>query len=917
MVRKNIGNWKKLFQPIITPDSWSNHVEREQFIRQLLARRRFPKSELLEVLANAYTIGNRTKRLEIIDTIGFLFKKAGDADLPLELIELYKSSEDRDLRRFVIRLLPQISNAGVIPEIVKLYRHPNKTFRDAARDVLEKFDVDTVVDCLSTELTRGVWANRTEPLRFLNDVAPDKILEPCRQSLTTGNEDDRITAIELLAELRTPDAMRLLADSSSDNSTRVRLTIASAVGRIPGDTSVDILLELTEDPKSAVIVKALEGLRRLADVRGIDACVACANHEDSHVRAQSLFTLGEIGSAEHVELLLRGIKDPDIHIRQSALQATIHISRKEGIDITRLITLLMADEDVNVRRAGAQILGEVQAAELYGKIFEYLQDPDWWVREMVANSLAKIKDRRVFPAVVDLLHHPDPSLRRYAIEILISIGNTNAVREILKLLKDPDWWVRERAVVALGKLGDEKIIGILSNLLDIPDLSRAAANALGDIGHVQATGPLLEHLDSADTASCLAILDALDQIKARNAISTLERYLNHPNRDIRNKTKEVLAHLRVERMTALKPAVRSSGKRDLSILDTMLMEVRREGGSDLFLVTGQPAIARFDGKLMPISEEILSQDQILSMASTILTPELDQHFQETRDLDFSYEIDGGGRFRGNMVRHSHGLNLVLRVLPDQIPSLEDLGLPGIVAEMADYRAGLVIIAGPSQSGKTTTAAALLNRINETRKENIITIENPVEFIHSHKNCLITQREIGRHATGFARALRTGLGEDPDILFLSDLPDIESMLLALETAEAGRLVIVIIPAVSTLKTLDFITGRFPEYQQNQIRTALSECLKAVITQRLIPRADGSGQVPAAEILVNTGSVKGLIRHDRLFQIPAVIASSPSHGMISMDQTLIQLIRDEVITREEAYARALDKDQFELYLEELGE
>lgn len=906
-----------MFQPIISPDSWSNHVEREQFIRQLLARRRFPKKELLEVLANAYTISNRSKRLEIIETIGFIFKKAGDLDVPGDLLALFESTEDRDLRKFIIRILPQISNAGIVPQIANLYRHPNKVFRDAARELLENFDLDTVVDCLASELTTGVWANRTEPLKFLNEVAPDKILEPCRQSLTTGNEDDRITAIELLAELRTEDALNLLADAASDNSTRARLSIASAVGRIPGDTSVKILLSFMDDPKSAVIVKALEGLRRLGDEKGIEACVKCASHEDSNVRAQSLFTLGEIGTAEHVELLLNGIKDPDIHIRQSALKATIHVSRKEGIDITQLISLLMTDDDVNVRRAGAQILGEVQAPALYGSIFDYLQDPDWWVREIVANSLAKIKDKRVFPAVVELLNHPDPSLRRYAVEILISIGNKKAVKDILKLLKDPDWWVRERAVTALGKLGDETIIDILAKLLDIPELIGATAGALGDIGHHSAVGPLLDHLDTADTESCLAILDALDHIKARDAIPILEQYLHHVNRDIRNKTKEVLAHLKVERLDGM-PKTESGGvRKHLSILDTMLMQIIEKGGKDLFLVSDQPAIARFDGNLTPISEEHLSQDQILSMASTILTPEQDQRFQEHRDLVFSYESQSGNRFRGNLIKHSHGLNLVLRVLPEQIPQLEDLNLPECVEELAALQSGLILINGPAQSGKTTTASALINRINESCDKNIITIEDPVEFIHTRKNCLITQREIGRHATEFSRALRASLGEDPDIVFLSNIPDIETLVPAVEAAEAGRLIIATIETVSTLKALDYMIGMYPIHRQNLARTMISESLRAILTQRLIPRTDGNGQIAATEILMNTGSIKGLIRYNRFFQIPAVIASSPSHGMISMDQSLIHLIRDERVTRDEAYARALDKDQFELYLEELGE
>ncbi|MCD4652435.1 HEAT repeat domain-containing protein, partial [bacterium] len=471
MVRKNIGSWKKRFQLLITVESWGNKEEQEQFINQLLARRRFPRNELIEVLANSYTIANREKRREILDTVEILYKKSKNLDIPTDLLELFKSTPDPELRNWIIENLPKFSKDASVPEIITLFRHSNRIYRNAAQKLLDHYDLDIVANCLAEELVNGTWANRTEPLRFLNEVAPDKILKPCSHSLTIGNKDDRITAVELLSELRTKAAMKLLVDATEDNAQEVRLAVARAVGRIPGDTSHNILLKLTQDSKTAVTIQALMGLRRLGDDKSIPAVVECSTHENSDVRAQSLKTLGEIGTSEHFDLFVEGIKDPDINIRQSALQATIHISRKEEIDIAKLISHLMSSKDVNVRRAAAQILGKVDAPELLGKVFEYLQDNDWWVREMVANSLAKLKDERVFPAVVDLLNHPDPSLRRYAVDTLISIGNGKAVVSILPLLKDQDWWVRERAVVSLGKLGTEKVNNILASLLQIPELT--------------------------------------------------------------------------------------------------------------------------------------------------------------------------------------------------------------------------------------------------------------------------------------------------------------------------------------------------------------------------------------------------------------------------------------------------------------
>ncbi|MBN1297067.1 PilT/PilU family type 4a pilus ATPase [bacterium] len=917
MVRKNIGNWKKRFIPIITPESWSNHSERELFIKQMLGRRRFPKKELLEVLDNSYMIANREKRLEIIDTVGILFQNSGDPELPRDLLEFYKTTDDREVKKWILRILPKIGTDRLIPDIIALYRHPNKVFRQAAHHLLEHFDADQVVNCLADELTKGVWATRTEPLLFLNEVAPDKILDPCRHTLMTGSEEDRMTAIELLSELRTRDAMLLLADAIGDSVTDVRLAIASVVGRIPGDISVDILLELTEDHKSAVVVKALEGLRRLADERAIPRAVECVRHEDSLIRAQSLSTLGEIGSAEHVDLLIEGIKDTEIHIRQSALKALILLSRNEGIDITRLIVSLMADSDVNVRRAGAQLLGEVETPIVVGRILDYLQDPDWWVREMVANSLARVRDEKAFPAVVDLLKHPDASLRRYAIDILIGMGVKKAAPHIVSLLKDPDGWVRERAVYALGKLGSEEMIDILARLLDIPRLTRVAATAMGEIGHSRAIAPLLAHLEHADVESSLAILNSLERIRTDAATQDLEKYLHHPNRDIRNKTKEVLTRLKLDRHHPDKTADTRRGLQTISILDSMLLEMRRQGASNLFLVSDQPAIARLDTDLITISSEHLSEDHILSMIASILTREQDQRFHATGCLDFSHEIPTGGRFRGNLSRHAAGLNLVFRALPDQIPVLEDLDLPIPVNSLADCTEGLVLITGPEGSGKTTTIAALINRINETRGGHIITIEEPIEFIHTRKNCLITQREIGRHTTGFVRALRTAVLEDPDVIYISDLHDPDTIATALDIAEAGHFVLAVMDSISTTETIDQLIAAFPSSRHDMVRTLLSESLKAIVSQRLAPRLDGKGNTVATEILVNTPSIADLIRNNRLFQIPAVITSSNRHGMMSLDQSLIDRVREEIISNETAFARALDKNRFEQYLMELGE
>ncbi|MBN1878811.1 PilT/PilU family type 4a pilus ATPase [bacterium] len=915
MVRQNLGNWKKKYQPVITTDSWSTDEERQAFVKQLKERRRFPRKEILEVLSNVYTITNHDKKLDIMDVISQMFRDARDSYVPDELLDLFRTTPDPEIRNWIVRILPDISNDALIPSLMPLFRHTNPLFRKAALTLLEQFNIDVVAEILAAELVVGTWHRRSEPLRFLNEIAPDKVIDPCRQALIIGDEEDRMTAVSILAEVRTEEALKILAESSDDDSDAVRSLLTSEIGRIPGELSVQTLIRLTEDRKCFVVVKALEGLKRLGDETCLPAVIRCAGHEDVRVRAAGLATLGEIGTVEQLDLLISGIKHPDIRIRQAAQGALIHLSA--SAESKKRIADLMQDDDVNVRRAVAQILGEIDAPKLFEKIFDYLQDPDWWVRDTVINALSKMKDPGVFAAAIELLNHPDPSLKRYAIDILVNIGNALAVKPIIQLLKDQEESVRIQAVSGLGKLGDAGVVSILAELLSIPDLAYSAAEAMGNIGHPSAIRPLIEHLPNADTQARLLIMNALEKLHATESISTLKTYLADTNRDVQIRAKEVLSRLQVIGQSRTDDDDEWWMKQQFSILDTMLMQARSRNVSDLFLVSGNPALIRRDGDMIPISEEIISEDQILSMIHGILSPVQEQRFHAGFDLDFSHEIPRGGRYRGNLLRHSNGINMVFRVLPEEIPSLNDLHIPEFVGTLTTGHGGLILVTGPAMSGKTSTVAALINRINETRTKNIITIEDPVEFVHEHRNSLIIQREIGRHATSFPHALQNALREDPDIIMISDLQDPDTLVMALSAAEKGHLVMGSMDSISASQTIERIINLFPERRRDQVRISLSESLKAIISQQLIPRSDGESTVVAMEILVNTPAVAALIRDDKLFQIPSMISTGTQHGMVSMDQALVKLVRQDLITEEDAYARAFDKNQFESQMREMVE
>ncbi|MDQ7784376.1 MAG: type IV pilus twitching motility protein PilT [Desulfomonilaceae bacterium] len=343
-------------------------------------------------------------------------------------------------------------------------------------------------------------------------------------------------------------------------------------------------------------------------------------------------------------------------------------------------------------------------------------------------------------------------------------------------------------------------------------------------------------------------------------------------------------------------------------IDVLLKEMVHSGASDLHMVPGLPPMLRLKGDLAPTNHKPLSHKVNEQLFFEMMTPEQQSLLQSTLELDIAYEIEGLARFRCNFFYQLRGVSGVFRQIPTVIQSLDDLGMPKGVQRIMEIRKGLILVTGPTGSGKSTTLAAIINQINETREQHIITIEDPLEFVHRNKRSLITQREIGAHAHDFADALRVASREDPDIILIGEMRDLETISLALTCAELGILVFGTLHTNSAVKSIDRIINEFPASQQNQIRSMLSESLKAVLAQQLVKTADGSGRCAAVEILISNPGVGNLIREAKLTQIASVIYTGTAEGMQTMDQALQQLVDSGRITPEDAYWKAIDKESF---------
>ena len=346
----------------------------------------------------------------------------------------------------------------------------------------------------------------------------------------------------------------------------------------------------------------------------------------------------------------------------------------------------------------------------------------------------------------------------------------------------------------------------------------------------------------------------------------------------------------------------------MAIIDTYFKEMKAKGASDLHMVVGFPPLVRLRGALVPLEQPVLTPESNLKILFEILSPEQQTFLERNRDFDMAYELNDVGRFRCNFLYQHRGIGAVFRIIPTKILTLEELKLPEAVKTIAEFNKGLVLVTGPTGSGKSTTLAAIIDYINDSRDAHIITIEDPLEFVHQNKKCIFTQREIGSHANSFAKALEVASREDPDIILVGEMRDLETISLALTCAELGILVFGTLHTNSAPKTIDRIINAFPADQQGQTKTMLSESLRAVIAQQLVKTKDGKGRRAAVEILIGSRALANMIREGKFSQIDSLIQTGTTSGMQSMDQHLMQLIKENEITREAAYEKAIDKNLF---------
>ena len=809
-------------------------------------------------------------------------------------------------------------------ELATLFRAEDPTLREYALDLFREIGGGRkALDALAGALKEGE-PGRVEAMEAAVAVAGHHAVPTLATLVETGSMAERVAATELLGlrdrmgpALRR--ALEALSPALRDHQAPVVTQALRSYGQLaPQDEFLALVREYFEP--GADVGRQQIAVRALVELDGptiIEELEQVLEHAPPAVRAAAVEAVQNLDRDDVLPLLERALGDPDLSVRNAALQGVVQVVRRDQLDTDRLLMWLLRSPDLNVKRQAIEVIHQVgePMRDLGPRLLRMLRDEDWWVRERVVETLVEIAGDDLTRHVLTYLDDPSDVIRRYAVGVLRRIRDPMCVGPLLRTArKDDDWWVREQAIECLAEIGDARAAPPLVTLAgDVPELRRSVVVALGKLGSTVAV-PLLRDTLLADDADVrLEAITALAEIGDPSVAPDLESLLDDTDHRIRAAAEETVVRWKSQART---DGARIAGR--LSGLELLLWRMTAGGGDDLFLIAGQRPFMKRMGRMVPLHEKVLRPDVVEASLRRVMTPVQLDTLQERGDVDFSLEVKSQGlRFRANVLRQLTGWTAVFRKVASDILGFDQLGLPPAVRRLCDLPQGLVLIGGPTGSGKSTTLAAMIDHINRSRSKHVITIEDPIEVVHGNQRSIVTQREVGSHTPSFAAALRSVLREDPDVILVGEMRDLETISFAVQAAETGHLVLGTIHTVSAETTVDRLIDVFSVRHQGQIRTMLSHNLSAVVCQQLLRRTDGRGRVAAIEVLIVNEAVANIIRKGQCHQLPSVVATHRELGMQGMDRELTRLVAEGAVDPEEAYVKALDKKAFAAFLESLEE
>jgi len=799
----------------------------------------------------------------------------------------FQTTQERD------QLFAQLAAAQGLKakDVAWMLFRPDRAYRDGAVPILQRIADPETVDAVIAE-ARG---------------KPDAAVRAGAAALFAlglRGTEQRLGEIVLQGKGEQQEiARRFVLDAAVSPSLEPLLWHLAASGRV--EERVVVLSRLAAAPGDA---RALARWQRLA------------RDPERAVREKALAVLAQRDPAGSVDLFVEQLTQVDYSTQQVLVDALTRAAAGQGASFADRLLPLVASGEAATRSVVLKVLlGLPDRRDVVRRYIVFSGSLAGWARDRALESMRAFGDDLLEPTVA-LLADADQDVRAAAMLVAQSFEDRRVVPATVQLLKDPDWWIRITAAETLGRLKDPRGVGPLIEALADPEARWSAVEALGRIGDLRAVPALAGLLQDPAPEVRVEVIQAMSHFEHPQMLDFVRNVAKQdPSRAVRARALEIAMEMAARRQApmadadALKQAaLAAKAGAGEPRLNALLVAIRNAGASDLHLAVGQPPVLRMADDLARAQGEAFTAEQTRAMVREILSDAQWEKLEREKQLDFCHYIPTAGRYRANVFVDQKGVNGVFRVIPERPPTISEIGLPGHLAEIADYHQGLVIVCGPSGSGKSTTLAALVNLFNETRHDHVITMEDPVEFVHPFKSCLVNQRQVGSDTRSFARALRAALREDPDVIVIGELRDNESVSLALTAAETGHIVLGTLNSTSAAKAVDRILSSFPVDEQGQVRASLSESLKFVLAQRLLPATEKRKQVACFEVLKNTVAVANMIREEKTFQIPSAMQIGRSQGMQTFDDALKQLLAEGRVSPEAAYRAATKKEDFESLL-----
>ena len=843
-----------------------------------------------------------------------LVERAPDKSLFAPFVKALKNAEP-PVRATLAALLPRVNSATEHAPLVEHLRSPDAQLRKLVAAALAQIGGGkTIFDLLSRALGERDFAGRPEAMDVLVGFAKHQAVPALQAVLAVGSQAERVQALRHLGDPKSmakdpAAALKTIATALNGQAEPVLVQAILSFGALCSEDDYFEYIRPFFDFESVSVAKAaIDGLRRFSSMRVIGTLERKLRAGPRALRLAVLGCLDAIGTDDVLPPLVEALGHKQIPVRTRAGEVLQHLSLEGKLDVSRTVIWLLRSRDVNVRRMATEIVRAVPDPDqgLWPKLLAMLRDEDWWVRERVMDALIELGGTSLTAHMVGMLADKADVVRRFAVNVLARLKDPKSLRSLVQTAtSDPDWWVRETAIEAVAIINDARAVPYVVHIMGAePQLQTVCLQALMDMGAKGAAAQIAPLTNSQDPDVRYLAIKALDKFDAAEHATLVARRSDDPVLRVRNAALSVMTRWRI---TAAGGAVA------IPMLDRLLTLLANQEGDDLIIAAGRPVYIKKVGKTNRLTDETLSEESVKALILPHLTTEQVMALQALQDVDYSHEVKSEGlRFRANIFNQLSGLSGVFRRIRGTLPEIEKLGLPPLVRTFGDLKNGLVLVGGPTGSGKSTTLAALIDYINRTSSRHIIALEDPIEVIHRRKLSLVNQREIGAHTKSFSAALRSTLREDPNVILVGEMRDLTTIEFTVIAAETGHLVFGTVHTVSAATSVDRMISAFPPGQQEQVRSTLADSLRAVICQYLLKEKTGGGRVLACELMVNNEAVANLIRKGKAFQLPSIIATAREQGMQLMDTDLLRLVKEGRISAEDGYVKAVSKKDFEPYM-----